>query len=38
LENELLDRMGAELIALDDSVDAVLLDVTQKPPSTMEWE
>jgi GMP synthase (glutamine-hydrolysing) len=38
LEHALLDTMAAEIMALHEGVDAVLFDVTQKPPSTMEWE
>jgi GMP synthase PP-ATPase subunit len=38
LEDALLDSMAAEIISIPGGVDAVLFDVTQKPPSTMEWE
>lgn len=38
LEHTLLDTMAAEIMALSEGVDAVLFDMTQKPPSTMEWE
>lgn len=38
LEHALLNTMAAEIMALSPGVDAVLFDVTQKPPSTMEWE
>lgn len=38
LEHTLLDAMATEIMAIHEGVDAVLFDVTQKPPSTMEWE
>jgi GMP synthase PP-ATPase subunit len=38
LEHDLLDSMASEIQAENSDVDAVLLDVTQKPPGTMEWE
>jgi GMP synthase (glutamine-hydrolysing) len=38
LEHELLDRIGEEIMSTASDIDAILLDVTQKPPSTMEWE
>ena len=33
----LLDALAAEILALD-GIDAVLYDVTHKPPGTVEWE
>lgn len=38
LEHALLDEMAAQIRAAGPSIDAVLLDITQKPPGTMEWE
>ncbi len=38
LEHSLLNTMAADIRAVDEGIDAVLLDITQKPPSTMEWE
>lgn len=38
LEYELLDTIANEIMTISNAVDAVLLDVTQKPPGTMEWE
>jgi len=38
LEHEILDSMAEELQNNIAEIDAVLLDVTQKPPGTMEWE
>ena len=38
LEQRLLDTMASEIVSLNEGIDAVLFDVTQKPPSTMEWE
>lgn len=38
LEHELLNHIGADIMNVANDIDAVLLDVTQKPPSTMEWE
>jgi GMP synthase (glutamine-hydrolysing) len=38
LEQNLLDTMASEITSIGEDIDAVLFDVTQKPPSTMEWE
>jgi GMP synthase (glutamine-hydrolysing) len=38
LEQHLLDTMASEIVSLNEGIDAVLFDVTQKPPGTMEWE
>lgn len=38
LDHPLLDQMASDLMAVSSSLDAVLLDITQKPPGTMEWE
>jgi len=38
LEHNLLDDIANELIGISSKISAVLLDVTQKPPGTMEWE
>jgi GMP synthase (glutamine-hydrolysing) len=38
LEQHLLNTMASEIVSLNEGIDAVLFDVTQKPPSTMEWE
>lgn len=34
---EVLKRIGDEIVALD-GVDAVFLDISDKPPATIEWE
>jgi len=38
LEHALLDQMASDLMELSGELGAILLDVTQKPPGTMEWE
>ena len=38
LEQDLLNTIASEMVSLNEGIDAVLFDVTQKPPSTMEWE
>lgn len=38
LEPTLLDSIAAEIMQVAPEIDAVLFDVTQKPPGTMEWE
>jgi GMP synthase (glutamine-hydrolysing) len=38
LDHDLLDRIASEIASAAPGIDAVLLDVTQKPPGTMEWE
>ena len=38
LDQDLLDGIATEITAAAPDIDAVLLDVTQKPPGTMEWE
>lgn len=38
LEHDLLDRISFEIMNVSDDINAVFLDVTQKPPGTMEWE
>jgi GMP synthase (glutamine-hydrolysing) len=38
LEHELLDEIATEIMNVSSEISAVLLDVTQKPPGTMEWE
>ncbi len=37
LEPELLARIAARIVG-ETAIDCVLLDITQKPPSMMEWE
>ena len=38
LEHDLLDSIGKDIMCVSEQIDAVLFDITQKPPSTMEWE
>lgn len=38
LEYDLLNSIALDIMKVSDDIDAVLLDVTQKPPGTMEWE
>jgi len=38
IEYDLLDNMASEIMGVAEDIDAVLLDITQKPPGTMEWE
>jgi GMP synthase (glutamine-hydrolysing) len=37
LEPELLDEIASRIVA-ETAIDCVMLDITQKPPSMMEWE
>jgi len=35
---EILQHIADEIVARLSDVDAVFLDVTNKPPATIEWE
>ncbi len=37
LEPELLDQISSRIVG-ETAIDCVMLDITQKPPSMMEWE